>query len=52
MWYDLPSLFLSNVTSLNNKFDEFVTTVKSVSADVVAVTKAWQVVTEMCTIEK
>ena len=40
VWYDLPRVFMSNVTSLCNKFDELVTTVKTVSADVVAITEA------------
>lgn len=51
VWYDLPSLFMSNVTSLCNKFDEVVTTVKTVSADVVAITEAWQIVPETCKID-
>lgn len=37
-WYDLPTLLLTNVTSLNNKLKEVITTVRSTKADVVAVT--------------
>ena len=51
VWYDLPCLFMSNVTSLCNKFDELVTTVKTVRADIVAITEAWQVTPETCTME-
>ncbi len=51
LWYGLPSLFMSNVTSLCNKFDEVVTTVKEVNADVIAITEAWQIVPETCNIE-
>ena len=51
LWYNLPSVLLSNVTSLNNKLDEVITTVKSVNPDIVAITEAWQVVPETCVIE-
>lgn len=50
LWYDLPSLLLSNVTSLSNKLDEVITTIKSTNADVVAITEAWQIVPELCNI--
>ncbi len=46
-WYDLPTLLLSSVASLSNKLDEVITTFKSTSADVVAVTEAWQIVPEL-----
>ena len=51
VWYNLPSVLLSNVTSLNNKLDEVITTVNLVNPDIVAITEAWQVVPEMCKIE-
>lgn len=51
LWYDLPSLFLSNVTSLN-KFDELMTTIKTINADVVAITEARQVAPETCHMEQ
>ena len=51
LWYDLPSLFMSIVTSLANKFDELVATIKMNNCDVVAVTEAWQIIPEICRIE-
>ncbi len=51
LWYDLPSLFLSNVTSLNNKMEELKVTAASTSADIIAVTEAWQMIPEVCMIE-
>ena len=51
MWYDLPRLFMSNVTSLCNKFDELVTTVKENRADIVCITEAWQITPETCAID-
>ncbi|MPC79925.1 hypothetical protein E2C01_074482 [Portunus trituberculatus] len=47
-WFNLPSLLLSNVTSLTNKMDELIVTVRSTRADIVAITEAWQIVPEMC----
>lgn len=47
----MPSVLLSNVTSLNNKLDEVKTTVKSVNPDIVAISEAWQVIPETCEIE-
>ncbi len=51
LWYNLPSLLLSNVTSLNNKLDEVTTTIKSVNPDIVTITEAWQVTPEVCEVE-
>lgn len=51
MWYSLPSFLLSNVTSLANKVDELTVTVREESADIVAITEAWQIVPELCNIE-
>ena len=48
LWYSLPSFLLSNVTSLANKVDELTVQVRSVSADIVAITEAWQIVPEIC----
>jgi len=50
-WYSLPSLLLSNITSLTNKVDEVIATAQSTSADVVAITEAWQITPEVCTIQ-
>ena len=50
-WYSLPSLLLSNVTSLANKVDELIVTVREASADIVAITEAWQIVPEVCGID-
>ena len=50
--YKLPSLLLSNVTSLNNKMDEVITTVRELNPGIVACTEAWQIVPEMCNIER
>ncbi|MPC74709.1 hypothetical protein E2C01_069083 [Portunus trituberculatus] len=47
-WFNLPSLLLSNVTSLTNKMDELIVTVRSTRADIVAITEAWQIVPEVC----
>ena len=52
VWYSLPSLLLSNVTSLTNKMDELIVTVSSTGADIVAVTEAWQIVPEVCMMEE
>lgn len=46
LWFNLLTLLLSNVTSLFNKFDEFVTIVISVKVAVVSFTKGWQIVRE------
>ncbi len=51
IWYDLPSLLLSNVTSLANKLDEVIVTVKEFNCDIVAITECWQIVPEQCQIE-
>ncbi len=51
MWYSLPSLLLFNATSLANKMDELIVTVSSTCADIVAVTEAWQIVPEVCTMQ-
>ncbi len=51
VWYNLPSVLLSNVQSLNNKVDEVITTVKTVNPDIVAITEAWQVAPEICQIQ-
>ena len=48
VWYSLPSLLLSNVTSLSNKMDELIVSVRSTCADIVAITEAWQIVPEVC----
>lgn len=48
--YALPSLFLSNVTSLNNKLDEVITTSNTINVDVAATTEAWQITPETCNI--
>ncbi len=51
VWYSLPSLLLFNATSLPNKMDELIVTVSSTCADIVAVTEAWQIVPEVCTMQ-
>ena len=51
LWYELPTVLMSNVTSLNNKLDEVITSVLSIKADVVAITEPWQVSSELCNIE-
>ena len=51
VWYSLPSLLLSNVTSLSNKMDELMVSVSSTCADIVAITEAWQIVPEVCTMQ-
>ncbi|XP_076039158.1 uncharacterized protein LOC143024257 [Oratosquilla oratoria] len=51
VWYSLPSLLLSNVTSLTNKMEEVIETVRSTGCDMMAITEAWQIVPEMCNIE-
>ena len=51
VWYSLPSLLLSNVTSLSNKMDELIVSVSSTCADIVAITEAWQIVPEVCTMQ-
>ena len=50
-WYSLPSLLLSNVTSLAKKVDEVIVTVRSTCADVLAITEAWEIVPDMYNIE-
>lgn len=50
-WYDLPSLLLSNVTSLNNKLDEFIVTVDECNCDVAAITECWQITPEISRIK-
>ena len=51
VWYSLPSLLLSNVTSLANKMDELIVSVRSNCADIVAITEAWQITPEVCMIQ-
>ncbi len=51
VWYSLPSLLLFNASSLTNKMDELIVTVSSTCADIVAVTEAWQIVPEVCTMQ-
>ena len=48
VWYSLSSFLLSNVTLLTNKMDELIVTVETASADIVAITEAWHIVTEVC----
>lgn len=50
LWYQLPSLFLSNVTSLSNKFDEVSVIVETTNVDIVAITEAWQIAPETCSL--
>ena len=50
VWFDLPTLLLSNVTSLANKIDELTVTTKSSGPDIVAVTEEWQITPEISTI--
>ena len=50
LWYSLPTLLLSNVTSLPNKLEELTITARTVSAGVLAVTEAWQIIPETSTI--
>ena len=50
-WYNLLSLLLSNVTSLGNKMDEVIVRVRSTCADIVTITEAWEIVSEVCTID-
>ncbi|KAK3860170.1 hypothetical protein Pcinc_033764 [Petrolisthes cinctipes] len=40
--YNLPSVFLSNVTSLSNKIDELSTVITDSSPGIIAITEAWQ----------
>lgn len=47
-WYELPTVLLSNVTSLTNKLEEVITASKSTSADIVEMTEAWQIIPENC----
>ena len=51
VWYNLPSLLLSNVTSLTNKMEEVTEAVRTTNCDVMAITEAWQIVPEVCNIE-
>ncbi|XP_063880642.1 uncharacterized protein LOC135111371 isoform X2 [Scylla paramamosain] len=50
VWYSLPSL-LFNATSLANKMDKLIVMVRSTCVDIVAVTEAWQIVPEVCTMQ-
>lgn len=50
-WDSLPSLLLSNVTSLSNKIEELMVTVRSTGAGVVVITEAWQIAPEICNID-
>ncbi|XP_076033182.1 uncharacterized protein LOC143020617 [Oratosquilla oratoria] len=51
VWYSLPSIILSNVTSLANKMEEVIELVRSTGCDVMAITEAWQIIPEVCNIE-
>ena len=51
VWYNLPSLLLSNVTSLTNKMEEVTELVRSTGCDVMAITEAWQIIPELCKID-
>ncbi len=51
LWYSLPSLLLSNVTSLCNKVEEVSVTMRAVDAGIVAITEAWQIVPEICAVD-
>lgn len=50
LWFGLglPLLLLTNVTSMSNKIDELVTTVRSVKAGAVAITEARQIIPVSC----
>lgn len=48
LWINVPTFFLSNVTSLPSKVDKLVLNVQSIGADVVCITEAWQIVPELC----
>ena len=50
LWYSLPTLLLSNVTSLSNKIEELTVTARTVNAGVLAITEAWQIIPETSTI--
>lgn len=51
IWYSLPSLLLSNVTSLSNKIDELTTVINKFSPGIVAITEAWQIVPDTINID-
>ena len=51
VWYSLPSLLLSNVTSLANKMEEVTEAVRTTGCDMMAIAEAWQIVPEVCNIE-
>ena len=51
LWYSLPSLLMSNVTSLANKMDELIASVRTHCPDIVAITETWQIVPEVCNIQ-
>lgn len=47
VWYSFPSLLLSNVTSLINKMEDLIVSVRSTCADNATITEAWQIVSEV-----
>ena len=51
VWYHLPSLLLSNVTSLTNKMEEVTELVRTTGCDMMAITEAWQIIPEVSNIE-
>lgn len=44
LWFGLPILKLTNITSVSHKNDELVTKVSSVKDGIIAITEAWQIV--------
>ena len=52
LWYSLPTLLLSNVTSLSNKLEELTVMARSNCAEVLAITEAWQIIPETSNISE
>lgn len=50
-WYSLPSFLLSIVVSLANEIDELKVSVRSTSADTVAIAEAWEIAPEVWKIQ-
>ena len=50
LWFSLPTLLLSNVTSLPNKLEELSVATRTVNAGVIAITECWQITPETNTI--
>ena len=50
VWYNLPTMLLSNVTSLPNKLEEVTITARSDNCGVIAITEAWQLNPQVATI--